>query len=224
MSKVLLVEDEQDLAEQIKDWLEDENFLVEMVSDGDRALDMLRVYKYDVVILDWMLPGSDGAALCRRFRAAGGTTPIIMLTAKPTLEDKEVGFRSGADDYLTKPFQLKELSVRLKALIRRSTLSFSSSLEVRDVVLDPDARTVTKNGAQVHLEPKEFNLLEFLMRNKNKTFSAEALIQHVWESGTLTTADTLRGYVKSIRRKIDTAGQTSLIVTVYGIGYKIEEP
>jgi len=224
MSKVLLVEDELDLAEQIKDWLEDESYIVETVADGDIALDMLRVYKYDVVILDWMLPGSDGIALCRKFRAAGGKAPIIMLTAKPNLEDKEVGLGSGADDYLTKPFQLKELSARLKALIRRATLSFSTSLETRDVALDPDAHTVLKGGNPVHLEPKEFNLLEFLMRNKNKTFSADALIEHVWESGTHTTSDTLRTYVKSIRRKIDTPGQASLIVTVYGVGYKIEEP
>ena len=223
MSKVLLVEDEQDL-EQVKDWLQDDNYIVEIAQDGEEALDMLAVYKYDAIILDWMLPRIDGVELLKSFRSHGGTTPIIMLTARETLEDKEVGLYSGADDYLTKPFQLKELSARLKALIRRATVTFSKHLEVKDLVLDPDGHSVTKGGAPLHLEPKEFNLLEFLLRNKNRTFSAESLIEHVWESGTNTTADTLRTYVRALRKKIDTQGEPSIIVTVHGVGYKIEAP
>lgn len=224
MSKVLVVEDEQDLADEIKEFLEDERYIVETCQDGSSALDVLAVYDYDVIILDWMLPGVDGLAVCRTFRAGGGRTPILMLTAKSSLENKEVGLDTGADDYLTKPFQLKELSARIRALIRRASATLSTNLEAGDIVLNPNTHVVTKSGQIVHLEPKEFNLLEFLMRNKNKTFSADALINRVWESETHTTTDTLRTYIRAIRRKIDTEGQTSIITTVHGVGYKVEAP
>jgi two-component system OmpR family response regulator len=222
MSKILIVEDEEDLAVQVCDWLTREHHTVEHVANGNEAVDHLAVSKYDVIILDWLLPGLDGIEVCRKYRSMGGKTPILMLTAKSTVEDKETGLDSGADDYLAKPFHLKELSARVRALVRRTSTSSTTILEAGGIVLDPVARTVTKNGAAIHLERKEFNLLEFLMRNANKTFSAEALLDRVWESGSLASPDAIRTYIKSLRKKIDNPGGQSMITTVHGVGYKLE--
>lgn len=222
MSKILVVEDEEDLAGEIQEWLSHDGYLVEVVHTGPDALDYLSVYKYDAVVLDWMLPGMDGLSVCRQHRLSGGNTPIIMLTAKTALDEKETGLDTGCDDFLTKPFQLKELSARLRALIRRSSQKVTNVLHVRDITLDPVARTVFRGDEELHLEPKEFNLLEFMLRNANRTFSAEALIQRVWESETHTTSDTLRTYIRALRRKIDTPSQASIITTVHGVGYKID--
>lgn len=224
MSKILIVEDEDDLALQVKDWLTREHHTVEHVANGSEAVDHLAVSKYDVIILDWLLPGMDGIEVCRKYRSMGGKTPILMLTAKSTIEDKEKGLDSGADDYLSKPFHLKELSARVRALVRRSSTQSTNVLEAGGVVLDPTSRTVTKNGEPVHLERKEFNLLEFLMRNANKTFSAEALLDRVWESGSMASPDAIRTYIKSLRKKIDSGDNTSMITTVHGVGYKLENP
>lgn len=224
MSKILIVEDEEDLASQVCDWLVREHHTVEHVNTGSAAIDYLNVGGYDVIILDWLLPGLTGVEICRKYRASGGKTPILMLTAKSSIEDKEVGLDSGADDYLSKPFHLKELSARIRALIRRSSSQSTNILIAADVLLDPTARTVTKAGQPIHLERKEFNLLEFLMRNANKTFSAEALLDRVWETGSLASPDAIRTYIKALRKKIDNPGQPSMITTVHGVGYKLEVP
>jgi two-component system OmpR family response regulator len=224
MSKILIVEDEEDLAVQVCDWLSREHHTVEHVSSGTQAVDQLTVSKYDLIILDWLLPGLDGLQICKKYRAMGGKAPILMLTAKSAIDDKEKGLDSGADDYLSKPFHLKELSARVRALVRRASSQSSTILEAADIVLDPAGRTVTKGGNPIHLERKEFNLLEFLMRNANKTFSAEALLDRVWESGSMASPDAIRTYIKALRKKIDTPGAPSLIVTVHGVGYKLELP
>lgn len=224
MSKILIVEDEEDLAVQVKDWLSREHYTVEHVANGVAAVDHLAVSKYDVIILDWLLPGIDGIQVCKKYRSMGGKAPILMLTAKAGIEDKEKGLDSGADDYLSKPFHLKELSARIRALIRRSSAQSGNVLQAGDIVLDPVARTVTKNSVAIHLERKEFNLLEFLMRNANKTFSADALLDRVWESGSMASPDAIRTYIKSLRKKIDTPEKNSLITTVHGVGYKLEAP
>ncbi len=221
MSKILVVEDERILANEIKEWLQHEQYVVELVHDGVSADQNLAVWKYDVIILDWMLPGISGLEVCKRFRAANARTPILMLTARHSLESKEMGLDSGADDYLTKPFHMKELSARIRSLLRRETVAPALSLEINGITLDPRARTVRKAGKEIHLEPREFNLLEFLFRHPNIAFAPEALIQRVWESDTLTSSETLRSYIKSIRKKIDTQGESSVITTVHGSGYKV---
>src|SRR5690606_18148596 len=158
MSKILLVEDESDLAVEVREWLSREKHIVEVVNNGQVASDTLRVTDYDLIILDWQLPGLSGIEVCKTYRSKGGGTPILMLTARTTIDDRETGLDSGADDYLCKPFSLKELSARVRALLRRTSANKSNELVTKDVVLDPQARVVTKAGSAVHLEPKEFAL------------------------------------------------------------------
>lgn len=222
MSKVLLVEDEPDLAKQIKDWLAREHHLVELVDNGQVAADVLRVTQFDLIILDWQLPGLAGIDICKQYRNRGGRTPVLMLTARTAVDDREQGLDAGADDYLCKPFALKELSARIRALLRRASGSGGNTLHCRNIVLDPGARKVTRNGAEVHLEPKEFALLEFLMRNPNVVFSSDALLTRVWESDTAASPDAIRTYVRGLRRKLDDGDTGSIITTVHGLGYRLD--
>lgn len=225
MSKILIVEDEQDLSEQIHDWLAREHHIVEIVDNGETAVAQLRLTQYDVIILDWQLPGLSGLEVCKRYRAFGGKSPVLMLTARSTVDDKEMGLDAGADDYLCKPFHLKELSARLRALIRRSSNDPGASnlLVANGVVIDTGARRVTKDDIEIHLEPKEFALLEFLVRHKNTVFSAEALLSRVWESTADISSDSIRTYIKVLRKKLDRQDGNSMITTVHGLGYKLED-
>ncbi len=222
MAKVLLVEDEVDLSSLINNWLAREHHLVEVVHDGATALHRLKVAKYDVIILDVMLPGMSGFDVCREFRQSRGATPILFLTAKTSLQDKEMGFMAGADDYLTKPFHLKELEFRVKALLRRGVVSGSNIFQLGDIQVDSDQHKVLKNGAEVHLLPKEFRLLEFFVRHPQRVFSPEELLENVWESDTSAHNDSVRGHITRLRKKLDTPGEPSIIATVYGVGYKLQ--
>ncbi len=222
MAKVLLVEDELDLASLINNWLAREHHLVEVVHDGATALHKLKVAKYDVIILDVMLPGMNGFEVCRQYRQSRGATPILFLTAKSSLQDKELGFLAGADDYLTKPFHLKELEYRVKALLRRGTIAGSNTFQIGDVLVDSDQHKVLKHGVEVHLLPKEFRLLEFFVRHPQRVFSPEELLENVWESETSAHNDSVRGHITRLRKKLDTPGQPSIIATVYGVGYKLQ--
>lgn len=220
MSKVLLAEDETDLAKQIAEWLRRENYLVETFADGTATLAALHAYDYDVILLDWMLPGVSGIDLCKSYRAKGGKNPVILLTARSTELDKEHGLDCGADDYIVKPFGLRELSARIRAVLRRvSPQRGDNILRVSDLELDPVARKASKAGMEIHLEPREFSLLEFFMRHPNQVFDAEALIARVWDSDSMISAESIRTYIKNLRRK--TADQ-SLIITIRGTGYRLE--
>ncbi|HEY9786056.1 MAG TPA: response regulator transcription factor [Candidatus Obscuribacterales bacterium] len=220
MSKILLVDDEQDLLKQISDWLKRENYLIEATTKGTEALAMLRAYDYDVIILDWMLPGVSGVDLCKSYRSAGGKSPVMLMTVKSTEEDKESGLDCGADDYLVKPFGLRELSARIRALLRRAgDRQASNVLHCAEIELHPAARRVTRNGREIHLEPREFSLLEFFMRHPNQVFDADALIARVWNSDSLISPDSLRTYIKNLRRKL---ANQSIISTMRGSGYRFE--
>jgi DNA-binding response OmpR family regulator len=223
VAKILLVEDDTGLSRMVRDWLTFEHHLVETADNGRDGLDKLQFYQYDLVILDWELPEMTGIQICKEFRSRGGTTPVLMLTGKGTIGDKESGYDAGADDYLTKPFHMKELSLRLRALLRRGgTALQSDTLKFRDLELEPGSHRVTRQGKDLQLLPKEFALLEFLMRHPNQVFSAEALLSRVWASETDTTVDAVSTCIKRLRKKIDVDGQNSIIKTVHGVGYKLE--
>ena len=225
MSKILLVEDEADLSGPISDTLTREKHVVQVVANGDEALECLRLYQYDLIILDWMLPGASGLDICRKYRSNKGTTPILMLTARASLEDKEAGLDCGADDYLTKPFHLRELLARVRAILRRPAQTPGTIITIGYLTLDPLAKTVTKSDKPLHLLPKEYALLEFFMRHSNQVFSAEALVDRVWPSDSLMLPDTVRTYIKNLRKKIDVDDSVpSMISTVHGMGYKFEAP
>jgi len=222
MAKVLVVEDDVTLQRMICDWLALEHYNVEQAFDGNDASEKLRFYQYDVVILDWQLPGSSGIEVVRQFRSAGGKTPVLMLTGKSTIPDKEEGFDSGADDYLTKPFHMKELSARLRALLRRPSSLVSEVLQVGPLKMDRRNHVVQMGEDKVDLKPTEYALLEFLMRHPGQVFSAEALLDRVWSSQSDATVDALTTCIKRLRKKIIVEGQEPLIKTVYGVGYKLE--
>ncbi|MCA9818625.1 MAG: response regulator transcription factor [Cyanobacteriota/Melainabacteria group bacterium] len=222
MAKVLLVEDDRNLAGTVREWLEFEHYLVEWVETGTDALDMMKSYKYDVIIMDLTLPKMDGIEVCKNFRQQGGETPILILTGRGTVPDKELGFDAGADDYLTKPFHLKELSARIRALLRRPKDFAGEVLKAGNIALDIGSHSVTKEGKDIHLPRMEFALLEFLMRHKGQVFSAEALLDRVWTADSDKSPETIRTSVKKLRSKIDTKGEPSLIRNVHGVGYKLE--
>jgi DNA-binding response OmpR family regulator len=222
MAKILLVEDERELADVVLDCLKAQNFLVDHVENGREALDRLKFFQYDLVVLDWQLPGMAGIDVCSQFRSMGGATPILMLTGKRTVDDKEAGFEAGADDYLTKPFQARELVARLKALLRRPAAVISKNLKARNLELDPTTHKVTKDGQEITLLPKEFALLEFFMRHPNQVFNAEAIVDRVWSTDADTSSAAVRINVTRLRNKIDSVGQPSFISTVHGVGYRFD--
>jgi two-component system OmpR family response regulator len=222
MAKILVVEDDADLAGRLRAWLEADRHLAEVAHDGVSALQHLEAYTYDIIVLDWELPGVTGIEVCKQFRAKGGVTPVIMLTGHDTLSDKEKGFDSGADDYLTKPFAVKELSARIRALMRRPQVANDAVLQAGDIQLDPAGHKVFKNGIEIELLPKEFALLEFFLRHQQQLFSPENLLQRLWEPGGDSTVETVYTYVKRLRSKIDTDKKHSMIKTVYGMGYRFE--
>jgi len=224
MSKVLLVEDDLDLVSRISKWLTLERYSVETVANGQDALDLLRDVKYDFIILDWHLPGLTGIEVCKYFRSSGGTTPILMLTGKSDIADKETGLDAGADDYLTKPFHPRELSARLRALGRRPTECLDDQLRAGDLILQVHKYRLIKNGQEVELLPLEFSLLEFFMRHPGRVFGADALLERVWPVNSEASPEAVRTCIKTLRKKIDTEGETSLIKTVHGVGYKLEPP
>jgi len=222
MAKILIVEDDTQLADTIREWLSFEHHTVEMAHDGAMAWEYMQSYSFDVVILDWDLPSMDGLELCRKFRARGGASPILFLTGKTAISDREIGLDSGADDYLVKPFHFKELLARIRALLRRPPVSQENVLTIGNISLDQAIHRVTMNNEEVRLQPKEFSLLEFLMRHPNQVFGSRALLDAVWTSESEASEDVVRTYVKTLRRKITTAGEPCLIQTVHGVGYIIE--
>lgn len=221
MAKILLVEDDPALAKLVRNWLGLEHHIVESVDDGEEGLHRLKVGEYDLIILDWNLPKVTGVDILREFRNFGGSTPVLMLTGNDTISNKEEGFDAGADDYLTKPFHGKELTMRIKALLRRPHNLVGDTLKVGDLELERSQFTVTRNGNEVKLLPKEFALLEFFMRYPNKVFSAEALLERVWASESDTTVEAVTTCIKRLRKKLEADGGSSPISTVHGVGYKL---
>lgn len=221
MAKVLLVEDDVELADKLVAWLKKESYVVEHVLDGRQALDLLRAYGFDLVILDWDVPQVSGVEVCRQLRAGGSKVPVLMLTGKASFEDKEVGLDSGCDDYLTKPFDGRELGARMRALLRRPASFTGTVLSVGNVSLQPVTHHVERDGLAIDLSRMEFTLLEFLMRHPNQVFSPEALLNNVWSSDSEASIDTVRTYIKTLRKKLADNAGSSIIRTVFGVGYKV---
>lgn len=222
MAKILLIEDDEFLSELVCKCLTRDNHIVETASTGEDGLDLLRVYKYDLIVLDWLLPGLTGMDVCREYRTRGSSCPILMLTVKSSIDAKEEGLNAGADDYLTKPFHPRELSARVRALLRRSAGGVAPVLSAGPIEFDTVAGKVTRSGVEIVLSRREYALLEFLMRHSNTIFSADAILERVWKSDTEASTDTVRTHIKTLRSKLGTDDGASIIKTVHGVGYKIE--
>lgn len=221
MSKILLVEDDENLAFLLKMQLEQARFLVDHVAAGLPALSQLKMAQYDIVILDWMLPDISGVDVCRQYRGSGGRTPILMLTARGAVEDKAAGLNAGADDYLVKPFHPIELNARVQALLRRPTSYAGKTLQVKDIELDTEGNRVFKGGQEIDLTSKEFSLLELLMRYPNQSFTLESILSRVWQSDSTASVDTVRTHMKTLRRKLGDSEENGIIRTKRGAGYRI---
>lgn len=226
MAKILLVEDDTGLAALTEQWLTDEHHSVEIAYDGTSGWERLLLCEYDLIILDWNLPYITGVELCKRYRAKQGLVPVIMLTGRSGISEKVEGFDSGADDYLTKPFDMKELSARVRALLRRPHSLVSNLLTRGEITLDPVKYRVTKSGKDVHLVPKDFALLEFLMRHPDDVFSTESLLQRVWSSESESTGEALRSSIKRLRQKLDDENvdvDNSFIENIPRVGYRLRK-
>lgn len=222
MSKILVVEDDRDLAMALEDRLVREHYSVEVVHDGEEALTRLQCSDYDAVVLDWNLPKTSGIDILRELRKGGRLTPVLLLTARGDVQDKEQGLDSGADDYLTKPFEPREFSARVRSILRRNTQQTSNEVKAGPFVLDPVKFIAAKNGQELRLQPKEFALLELFMRHPNEVFSHDALLTRIWASDSDTSPDTVRVYVGTLRSKIDGDSEPSFIETVFRRGYRFK--
>jgi DNA-binding response OmpR family regulator len=222
LAKILLVDDDQDNRTTVFDWLDLENYDVEMAATGSEALDLLGFNAYDLLILDMTLPDISGLEICRKFRDSGGDAPVLFLTGNNSIDFKEMGFNAGADDYLTKPFILRELSVRVRALLRRGKIADSSVLQYSDIRLDPANFSCKRGDEEITLLPKEFALLEFLMRHPEKVFNANALINHVWSSTSAASSDTVRVTLARLRKKLNSQDSEAYVKTVPTVGYKLQ--
>ncbi len=221
MAKILIVEDDLRLAENIGKWLVLEKHVVEHLEDGQEATDHLRFYPYDLIILDWGLPGVSGIEVLRQYRSHGGIAPVLMLTGRKEVDEKEKGLDAGADDYLTKPFHMRELGARVRALLRRPPEHPGQTLRFGDLTLDTVNHRVMKGDQEIELLPKEFALLQFLMRHPGQVFSPEAIVDRVWASISEVSPESVRTYVTRLRSKIGSAGEESVIKNIHGVGYRL---
>ncbi len=219
--RVLLVEDEIKVARAVRRGLEQEGYGVDAVADGEDALHRALYEDYDAIVLDVMLPGRDGFAVCRELRARGRWAPVLMLTARDGVEDRIRGLDAGADDYLVKPFSFGELLARLRALVRRGAAERPASLSIDDVVLDPATHTVMRAGKRIDLSTREFALLEFLMRHSGEALSRSRILEHVWDVNYEVYSNVVDVYVGYLRKKLEAPFDRPFIRTVRGVGYGV---
>jgi len=221
--RILIIEDGHKIANAIKKGLEQESYAVDIAYDGEEGFDLASTEDYDAIILDLMLPKMDGLTLCQKLRQEGTHTPILMLTAKGELDNKVTGLNTGADDYLVKPFAFEELLARLRALTRRPPNSLDQTLTVGDLSLNTLTFAVARNGRRILLSKKEFALLEYLLRNKERILTKEQIISHVWNYEADVLPNTVEVYIGYLRNKIDRPfkGKEPLIKTIRGFGYQI---
>ena len=222
--RILIVEDETSIANFIRDGLQEEGFAVDVSDNGKEGLQLALNYveEYDVILLDWMLPGLNGIEICRNIRKENTVVPIIFLTAKDTVDDVIFGLEAGANDYIRKPFSFEELLARIRVHMRKNeTQPFLFS--AAGIELNIDKHSVTKKGIPVELTQKEFSLLEYFLRNKGKVCRRTGIIEKVWDIHFDYDTAVIDVYINALRKKLDDPGKTSIITTVRGIGYKIED-
>ena len=219
--RILLVEDDLKAARLLARGFEEEGFVVDLAGSAEQGDELAFVTDYDLIVLDWLLPGKDGLTLCRDLRHRGTVTPILMLTARDALGDRVAGLNTGADDYLTKPFAFEELLARSRALLRRSELTRPPVLCVADLNLDPHTHLVARDGAAIDLTPKEYALLEILMRHAGAVVSRSRLAEQVWKADLVAIDNLIDVHIGKLRRKVDMPGQMPLIQTVRGRGFRL---
>lgn len=220
MPHLLLAEDDSAIGKAIKDGLETAGFKVTWVKNGSEVLPMIEQNSYSLLILDLMLPGLDGMEVCVEIRRHRQALPILMVTARDAVADRVDGLNSGADDYMTKPFEFPELLARVRALLRRHHVIKTSVIEIGDLVIDTTQKTVKRGTREILLTPREFTLLEALAQNAGAVLSKEEIAMKVWEDE-FTSSNTVEVHVKNLRRKLDDEGETKLIHTLHGMGYSL---
>jgi DNA-binding response OmpR family regulator len=217
--RILIVEDEPTLRKLEKNFLEKKGFVVDDVENGEEALSKIELNRYDCILLDLNIPQKDGIQVTKELRKAGNSSPIIMVTARSQIYDKLEGFDSGADDYITKPFDMKELVARINAIIKRSSINQEEILKISEMEIHPEKNIVKSKKKDIELSNKEMGVLQYLVRNKGKIISSEELLEHVWDSNVDMFTDTVKTHIKTLRKKIDP--EKKLIKTVRGKGYVI---
>ncbi|HEX7312669.1 MAG TPA: response regulator transcription factor [Pyrinomonadaceae bacterium] len=219
--RILLVEDEPDAARMLAKGLREESYAVDVAGEGEHALELAFVNDYDLVILDVMLPGRDGFAVCRELRATGSAVPVLMLTARDAVEDRVAGLDSGADDYLPKPFDFEELLARVRALLRRRPALYPEVINVADLSLDTRARRARRGGRDVELTAKEYALLEYLARRADEVVGRADIAEHVWDESYDPFSKVIEVFIQRLRRKVDEGHDLKLIRTRRGEGYTL---
>jgi heavy metal response regulator len=221
--RILVVEDEKKVANFIRMGLEQEHYAVDIAHDGTDGLYLAETVGYDLIILDLMLPGIPGLDLLKRLRANKNTVPVLILTAKGDVNDRVTGLDSGANDYLVKPFAFAELSARARALLRRDSSQPSAALCYRDLELDLIAHTARRAGRKIDLKPKEFSLLEYLLRNAGRPVTRTMILEHVWDIHFDNISNVVDVHINSLRNKLDKEFESKLIHTIRGVGYVLED-
>lgn len=221
--RILIIEDEPGIAGFLKEGLEEEYFAVDVAYDGKQGLDLALTNEYDLLIVDWMIPGQSGIEVCRQVRKADSSVPIIFLTAKDTLEDVVFGLDAGANDYIKKPFEFEELLARIRVQLRHRDRT-DDALTAGTLTINPVTHQVLVGGNEIALTPKEFALLEFLIRNKDRVCTRSRIIEHVWDIHFDADTSVIDVYITFLRKKLDAAGCGNLIQTIRGVGYIVREP
>lgn len=221
--RILVIEDDHRISAVVKKGLTEDGFAVDTAFDGEEGQYLAEDESYDLIILDIMLPKVDGQTICKELREKRIKTPVLMLTAKTSIEDRVAGLDSGADDYLAKPFAYLELRSRVHALIRRSKQDPSPTLKISDLEVDPLKHKATRNGKLLSLTPKEFAVLELLLRHKDEVVTRTMITEHVWDYNFDSMSNVVDVFVAALRRKVDKGERVLLIHTVHGVGYKVSE-
>lgn len=220
--RILVVEDEYDLAEAIQKGLTEDGYAVDVANNGQKAIDFAQTVNYDLIILDLMLPVKDGMQVLKELRQQGNKVPVLILTARDSVEDKIKGLDTGADDYLTKPFAFGELSARVRALLRREVEESNNVLQAGDLVIDTISHKVTRAGKSISLTVKEYSILKYLVRNREHVLTRTQIEEHVWDYRFGNSSNIVDVYIRYLRQKIDKDFSPKLIETVRGRGYRLK--